>query len=93
MGIRHPGRSSGSFIRDVAVYVALGGPVRGGAHGAKRSCLTGRGTFHLVREEVGAQRSLLPTERPGPCWRVVTLPILPSFTDVEAHHVRTMQLE
>ena len=79
-------------VRDVAVYVALGGgPVRDGAQDSKRSCLTGRGCAHLVREEVGGQRSLWPTGRIGPRWRAVALPILPGFTDVEGHLVHAMR--
>ena len=73
----------------VAVYVALGGgPVRGGAQDAKRSCLTGRGYSPLVREEAGGQRSLWPPERLGPRRRVVALPIPPGFARLERHHVR-----
>jgi hypothetical protein len=83
-----------TLMGDVAVYVVLGGgPVRGGAQDSKRSCLTGRGCFPLVREEVGGQRSLWPTETLGPRWRVVALPILPGFAGVERHHVHAMQLE
>jgi len=79
---------------DVAVYVALGGgPVRGGAQDSKRSCLTGRGRSHLVREEVGGQRSLWPPERLGPRWRGLAIPILPGFAGVERHRVHAMQLE
>ena len=67
--------------------------MRGGAQKPKRNWLTGRAPSHLVREEVGGQRSLWPPERLGPRWRVVALPILPCFAGVERHHVHAMQLE
>ena len=80
----------------VAVYVALGGgPVRGGAQDAKRSCLTGRGYSPLVREEAGGQRSLWPPERRRPRRRVVALPIPPGFARLRPARAtsRAMQLE
>jgi hypothetical protein len=78
---------------DVAVCVVLGGgPVRGGAQDSKRSCLTGRGCSHLVREEVGGQRSLWPTERLGPRWRVGAPRSCPA-AGVERQHVHAVPLE
>ena len=68
---------------DVAVYVVLGGgPVRGGAQNSKRGC------SHLVREEVGGQRSLWPPERLRPRWRVGGLPILPRCRGQAASRAR-----
>jgi len=46
-----------------------------------------------MREEVGGQRSLWPTKRIGPRWRVVALPILPGFAGVEAYLVQTMRYD
>jgi len=89
-----PTPANGRVMGDVAVCVALGGgPVRGGAQDSKRSCLTGRSCSHLVREEVGGQRSLWPTERLGSRWRVVALPILPGFTGAEGHLMSALRYE
>ena len=52
---------------DVAVFVVLGrGPVRGGAQDSKRSCLTGRGCSHLVREEAEGKDRYSLQRRSGP---------------------------
>ena len=84
-----------SVIRGVAAYVAFGRDTGLGGRRAGREAELpyGRGCFHLVREEVGGQRSLWPPETLGPRWRVVALPILPGFAEVERHHVHAMQLE
>ena len=77
------------------VYVAFGRDTGsgGGCAGLEADLPYGRGCSHLGREEIGGQRSLWPTERLGPRWRVVALPILPGFAGVERHHVQAMQLE
>jgi len=80
---------------DVAVYVVFGRDTGSGG--------TGRGTdtelpywAGLLPSRAGRGRGAriaVAYREIGPRWCAMALPILPSFTDVEVHHVHATQLE